>query len=162
MEEAGRVQQGRPRGTGVGLLFPRVSKTTERPLALHIGKCFLQSLGRADLAVPGQWCAAVGQALSPWPPCWSLCLCHLHPGHSFGCFCSGDYFVLGRHPLPPRLAWGHPTPHVSGPSAAGHACPVGRATETGHGATVAAWTPPHAWWPPTKSGRLLQSTEERR
>lgn len=64
--------------------------------------------------------------------------------------------MFGRHSLPPRPAWGHPTPHVSSPPAASYACPVGRAAETGHGAAVATWTPPHAWWPPTKSGRLLQ------
>ena len=79
---------------------------------------------------------------SAWPLPW--------PFGSRGCF------VSGRHPLPPRPAWGHPTPHVSGPPAPGHARPVSRAAETGHGAAVAAWTPPHAWRPPTQSGRLLQ------
>ncbi|XP_041626263.1 arginine-glutamic acid dipeptide repeats protein isoform X2 [Vulpes lagopus] len=71
-------------------------------------------------------------------------------------------WVPTEYSLPPRPARGHPTPHVCSPPAAGHACPVGRAAETGHGTAMAAWTPPHAWWPPTKSGRLLQSTEERR
>lgn len=71
-------------------------------------------------------------------------------------------FVPDRNPLPPRPAWGHPSPHVGSPPAAGHARPVSRTAETGHGAAVAARASPHARRPPTKPGGLLQPTEERR
>lgn len=92
-------------------------------------------------AWPGQWWRLLGTLSHPW--CWA-------PTGS-----NGNSYI-GRHPLPPRLAWGHPTPHVGSPPAAGHACPVRGAAETGHGAAMAAWTPPHARRPPPESGGLLQ------
>ncbi|KAL0158278.1 hypothetical protein M9458_046354, partial [Cirrhinus mrigala] len=53
----------------------------------------------------------------------------------------------------PRRA---PTTHVGGTPAAGHACTVCRATETGHGAAVATRSSPHARRPSTRTGGLLQ------
>lgn len=119
---------------------PALGSGDRRGSACCPGPCGVSSPPAPRLGRPSPDLTSSPASSRPLP--WPLCL----KGRS----------VSGRDPLPPRPAWGHPTPHVCGPPAAGHACPVSRAAETGHGAAVAARTPPHARWPPTKSGRLLQ------